>query len=86
MRAALDERLHIAVEIADDPRARNADRLAALHFLARYGLPAQLELETVTDPVAWGERARAELLDEVRRLGPGAFAERLQELLNTTQS
>ena len=82
MRGALDERLHVAEDIADNTGARDADRIAALHFLVRYGLPAQLELETVTDPVAWGERARAELLDEVRRLGPEGFAGRLKELLD----
>lgn len=85
MQGALDERLHVTEEIDDNPEARDADRIAALNFLAWYGLPAQLELETVADPVAWGERARAELLDEVRRLGPEGFAGRLKELLDGTE-
>ena len=38
MRGSLEERLHIAEEIADDPDGRPADRIRALEFFAKYGL------------------------------------------------
>jgi hypothetical protein len=43
MRGALEERLHVAEEIADDPEGRPADRLKALEFLARFGLGSLVE-------------------------------------------
>jgi hypothetical protein len=38
MRGSLDQRMHVAEEVLDDPRAAVADRLRALEFLAKYGL------------------------------------------------
>ena len=38
MRGSLEERLHVAEEIADDPDGRPADRIRALEFFAKYGL------------------------------------------------
>ena len=43
MRAALEDRMHIAEEIADDPSVSPADRVRALEFLARYGLGTRTE-------------------------------------------
>jgi hypothetical protein len=44
MRGALEDRVHIAEEIADDPNVSPADRVRALDFLARYGLGTRTEL------------------------------------------
>lgn len=38
LRGCLEARLNVVLEILDDPEARPADKLGALHFLARYGL------------------------------------------------
>lgn len=45
MRGALDARLHIAEEIADDPKASAADRLRALEFFAKHAFGRDLTVE-----------------------------------------
>lgn len=47
MLGSLEERLHIAEEIADDEKAADRDRLAALEFLAKHSLAA---MTSQTDP------------------------------------
>ena len=44
MRGSLVERLHIAEEIADDPKTSPADRMRALDFLAKYGMGTRSEV------------------------------------------
>jgi hypothetical protein len=44
MRGALVDRIPIAAQIADDPKASQADRLRALDFLAKYGLGTRQEV------------------------------------------
>src|SRR5690349_475991 len=44
MRGSLEERLHIAEEIADDETSSPADRMKALDFLAKYGLGTKQEV------------------------------------------
>lgn len=47
MLGSLEERLHIAEEIADNAKASDRDRLAALEFLAKHSLAA---MSSQTDP------------------------------------
>ena len=63
MRGSLAERLHVAEEIADDPDARPADRLAALAFLARYGL-GRVDDQTVQEKRFWSQREDMERREE----------------------
>ena len=44
MRGSLEERLHIAEEIAGKETASDSDRLKALDFLAKYGLGTRQEV------------------------------------------
>ena len=44
MRGSLEDRLHIAEEIADSPTAAYSDRMKALDFLAKYGLGTRQEV------------------------------------------
>ena len=44
MRGSLENRLHIAEEIADSPTAAYSDRMKALDFLAKYGLGTRQEV------------------------------------------
>ena len=44
MRGSLEDRLHIAEEIADSPTAAYSDRMKALDFLAKYGLGTKQEI------------------------------------------
>lgn len=62
MRDALDKRLQVLTDIADNPQALAADRLRALDMLARYGVGTEDALETTMK----GERA---LTVDERRAG-----------------
>lgn len=60
MRGSLDARLHIAEQIADSPKAQAKDRLAALAFLAKFGLGTKAEITgadgSPLNPVVFRER------------------------------
>ena len=56
MRGSLEERLHIAEEIADKSAAKDTDRLRALDFLGKYGLG---------EAGVWDEEKVEELLVEL---------------------
>lgn len=55
MRGSLEERLHVAEAIADNPQSSDTDRLRALDFLAKYGLGTKQEVTGKDDaPVQAG--------------------------------
>ena len=78
MRGSLAERLHVAEEIADDPEVRPTDRLAALAFLARYGL-GTVDDQTPAQQRFWNQQEYMLQLEENLRANPEA-CELLEQL------